>query len=870
MSTNKPRKRPAERSSDRTTDSIANSETVDASQSFKVWLLDVGPEEYGDAVLCQFGNKTVLIDGAHPGDSEGRGGHPSIPDQIGDLLNKQPPYKLSLIIISHAHQDHIGCLPKLIKDGVLHAEWALVVDPQLGWGRANDDDRDSTVTDERVRALAAALREEVRTDRTDDATLERFLADALSLEDKYIEMLDTLRSRDTKVVRHGRDSGAAITAAFADIGLKIIGPSRNHMIECADVINGQSHDAIQIASDAFRQDAAGDIVDLYRSLVSADRDALDVSRPGPGVNLQSIITRFEFRGHRFLFGGDMQFEKPQVNNDFLKQSVLRLRQKIADDAPYSLVKLSHHGSDNAFSEQMLQELGSTKLYGICAGEFSKHHPHVKVLNFLNEHRDDIRWARTDRNGLVTITFSTQGARVKKTSGELNDPQPNSSDTSIGGPGGSEEPFEMVEETSGTPELPRPTVGSQFVEVNAKIPHVNTRVTITVDVESSGGSPEGPSAGPSPETTTTPADAFRIAGGRQLPELLFVTNRSTLAANIGAAECARVLAAIRASQKPLLDDLPPNLSSAQAAELVRRRLAQHPNLKGVVIVGGYDVVPADPRKCLTDDLMRRLPANDDPDRFVVWSDDLYGARSSNGRQELPVSRIPDGKSAQLVTAALQASRGQVANARGGVRNVARPFADQVFRVLPGPGNLHVSRPATFDQESPSLDLKSERVYFMLHGDYVDSSRFWGEGTTNQTEAVNISNIPRQFKGIVFTGCCWGALTVDTPAGRVTAGRPFGQKTVGSSIALSFLARGALAFIGCTGAHYSPLEAPFNYFGGPMHTSFWRHYNAGVAPTLALLNAKNEYSLGIPHGRSGATSMAIENKILRQYTCLGLGW
>lgn len=871
MSTNKPRKKVPERSSDLTNNSVTDSE-VDASQSFKVWLLDVGPEEYGDAVLCQFGNKTVLIDGAHPGDAEGRGGHPSIPDQIGQLLNQQPPYQLSLIIISHAHQDHIGCLPKLIKDDVLRAEWALVVDPQLGWGRADEDDRDSAVTDDRVRAIAAALREEIRTDRTDDATLERFLSDALSLEDKYIEMLETLRSRGTKVVRHGRDSGASITAAFADVGLKIIGPSRNHMLECADVINGQSHDAIQMASDAFRQDAAGDIVEVYRALVSGGPDALDVSRPGPAVNLQSIITRFQFRGHRFLFGGDMQFEKPQVSNDFLKQSVLRLRQKIADDAPYSLVKLSHHGSDNAFSEQMLQELGSTKLYGICAGEFSKHHPHAKVLSFLNDHREDIRWARTDRNGLVTITFSPQQVRVKRTTGELNDPQPNSSDVSIGGTGGPEEPFVIGAET-GTSEVTQVTAaesGSRFVEVHAKIPHVNTRVTITVDVEASGGSLEGPSSGPSLGTTTTPADAFRIAGGRQLPELLFVTRRSTLAANIGATECARVLASIRASQHPLLDDLPSNANAQAAAELVRRRLAQRPNVKGVVIVGGYDVVPAYPRNCLSEELRRRLPANDDPDGFVVWSDDLYGVRESSGRLELPVSRIPDGKSAQLVSAALQASRGQVPNARGGVRNVARPFADQVFRVLPGPGTLHVSRPATFNQQTPSLDLKSERVYFMLHGDYVDSSRFWGEGTANHTEAVNISNIPPQFKGIVFTGCCWGALTVDTPAGRAIPGRPFGQKTVGSSLALSFLARGALAFIGCTGAHYSPLESPYNYFGGPMHTAFWRHYNAGVAPALALFNAKSEYSLGIPHGRSGATSMAIESKILRQYTCLGLGW
>ena len=100
------------------------------------------------------------------------------------------------------------------------------------------------------------------------------------------------------------------------------------------------------------------------------------------------------------------------------------------------------------------------------GEFSKHHPHVKVLNFLNEHRDDIRWARTDRNGLVTITFSTQGARVKKTSGDLNDPRPNSSDTSIGGAGGPEEPFEWVKKRV-EPRAAATDCWFQFVEVKRR-------------------------------------------------------------------------------------------------------------------------------------------------------------------------------------------------------------------------------------------------------------------------------------------------------------------------------------------------------------------------------------------------------------------
>ena len=853
-------------------------DALDAPETFKVWLLDVGPDEYGDAVLCKFGNKTILIDGAHPADAEGKGGHPSIPDQLGKLLDQEPPYRVSLLIVSHAHQDHIGCLPKLVQDDLLRPDWALIVDPELGWGRAGGEDRDAAITDNRVRVLASALREEVRSDRTDDETLERFMVDAVTLEDRYNRMLDTLASRGTRIVRHGRDSGVAITAAFADVGLRIIGPSRSHMLECAEIINQQSLDAIRLATDAFRQDAEADVLDVYRRLAGSAQDALDVSRPGPAVNLQSIVTRFLYRGHRFLFAGDMQFEKPEVNNDFLKNGVRRLRQRIAQEAPYSLVKLSHHGSFNAFSEQILQELGNTRLYGICAGEFSKHHPNAGVLNVLDDHRDDIRWARTDRNGLVTVTFKDNEVRVKLTSGEISDPQPNSFDL-LAGVGG-EQPLvvgtgEQItpSETPGQlPEVAQAGGGErEAVEVHAKIPHVSTRVTITVDVQPGSVGRTAPLLREAPEVGSVPTDTLRIAGGRQLPEILFVTSREALAANIGVAESARVLASIRACRLPLLDDLPARLSNAgTAAELVRRRLAQHPNVKGIVLVGGYDVVPALALDSLTPQLRQRLPTNDDPDRFVVWSDDVYGVRGSSGRLELPVSRIPDGKSAQIVFAALQAARNGAGARRVGVRNVARPFADHVYRALPGTGNLYVSQPVIFNQQTPTVDLKSERVYFMLHGDYVDSSRFWGEGTVDHTEAVNVSNIPEQFDGVVFTGCCWGALTVDTPAGRAVPGRPFGQKTPDSSIALSFLGRGATAFIGCTGAHYSPLESPYKYFGGPMHEAFWRHYNTGTAPAQALFNAKSEYHRGIPHGRSGATSTAIENKILRQYTCLGLGW
>jgi hypothetical protein len=56
---------------------------------------------------------------------------------------------------------------------------------------------------------------------------------------------------------------------------------------------------------------------------------------------------------------------------------------------------------------------------------------------------------------------------------------------------------------------------------------------------------------------------------------------------------------------------------------------------------------------------------------------------------------------------------------------------------------------------------------------------------------------------------------------------------------------------------------------MHEAFWQAHVRGEAPAKALLSAKKAYRKGMPHGRSGI-GIAIEYKILRQYTCLGLGW
>jgi hypothetical protein len=54
------------------------------------------------------------------------------------------------------------------------------------------------------------------------------------------------------------------------------------------------------------------------------------------------------------------------------------------------------------------------------------------------------------------------------------------------------------------------------------------------------------------------------------------------------------------------------------------------------------------------------------------------------------------------------------------------------------------------------------------------------------------------------------------------------------------------------------------------AFWKSYVGNNQPAKALYDAKIEYVKGIPHGQNALINRAIELKILRQYTCLGLGW
>lgn len=158
--------------------------------------------------------------------------------------------------------------------------------------------------------------------------------------------------------------------------------------------------------------------------------------------------------------------------------------------------------------------------------------------------------------------------------------------------------------------------------------------------------------------------------------------------------------------------------------------------------------------------------------------------------------------------------------------------------------------------------------MLHGDYRDGTTFWGEDNSGNLAAIDVGSLPQAGIGVAFAGCCWGALTVSEPA-FLAGTQPPTPRMIERSMALSILKAGARAFVGATGVHYSPGD-PGDFFGGPLHQLFWAEIAGGTAPAQALLNARNAYLLQIPHNRPALWNQAVERKLYKQFTCLGLGW
>jgi hypothetical protein len=375
-----------------------------------------------------------------------------------------------------------------------------------------------------------------------------------------------------------------------------------------------------------------------------------------------------------------------------------------------------------------------------------------------------------------------------------------------------------------------------------------------DSTSSGEPPESSNEGAAPKLEK------KLAGGRSLPNLLFVTSSDRLKASIGdAAEAATKM--INAAGQDMFE-------IGAGAEPWKDVSAAARGKAGVVLVGGYDVVPSLKLDSLPKPLRRLFGNSNDPDDFRVWNDDGYADLNGNGLADVPVSRVPDGHSADLLLAALSGSTSTASAARFGLRNAKRPFADRVYSVIPGSETMLSSAPALVADATPQR-LNAEHLYLMLHGSSSNTGLFWGEEKNGAfVEALKASSIEDQSGGVVFAGCCYGALTVEERPHELGTGESPTIVSAEDSIALRFLAKGASAFVGCTGAHYSP--GPSCRFGSHvLHKAFWQQLISGKGPAEALFNAKIDFVKAMQIGADAGT-LAVFFKTWRQFTCLGLGW
>lgn len=844
-----------------------------------VHFLDMGEDKYGDCILVRSGARSILVDGGHPRDLTGQADTPSIPEQLESIFGHPPPFEITLVVVTHGHNDHIGCLPEMIEQNIVRPAFALVSDPSHCFPPgardsaplSDDLDTDAAAA---VRRALAGLAEEDHSDLP-ERELELFLDRAARLGTRYRAMIDRLEQRAIPVVRWGISDIETLRPLYAALdgtGFDVLAPSIPHLELCRDQIVTYASDARDSLQDAVAGLARSDspparlAAQLYRGQAADSGDPLpELDRKGQGsaLNCQSIMLAFGEAGSRLLLTGDMQFAEPEVTG--IDEHMRDLLRQVVEAGPYRCVKLPHHSSYNGITPELWEDLGKPPFLVHSGGSNDPSHPEPSMLRAFQEVDDEISFLRTDRNGLISIDLSATSDPVRISRGQIDDYSANRRrrrEEDVGRRRAEPPKVAMVERppARAAVEPAAPHDGRiEVVVVRLPLDHELKIGPDTIEVRSSarGVAPQPP---PAPAITSDPA--LRLAGGRRLPRLLFVTSRSGLSRNIGANEADRAIRLIE--QNAALIDI----DGKDPFPAVRAKLGEG-GYVGVVLVGGYDILEAQRVNVLDEELAEELDPDElsfDPDDFIVWSDDAWADLNGDGMADLPVSRIPDGRSADLVFAALTAD-GVAPEGAFGIRNAERPFADNVYRLIDQ--NPVLKCVPTKVSELAAGASSKRQVYFMLHGDDRDAARFWGDDRPNRrvVEAINVGALPASGLDVVFAGCCWGALTVLQRANRPDA--EIAPRSPEESMALACLRAGARAFVGCTGVHYSP-GPQGGFFGAPMHEAFWLELNGGKAPAEALFAARADYLADMPHGRTDPREIAIERKIYKQFTCLGLGW
>jgi hypothetical protein len=251
------------------------------------------------------------------------------------------------------------------------------------------------------------------------------------------------------------------------------------------------------------------------------------------------------------------------------------------------------------------------------------------------------------------------------------------------------------------------------------------------------------------------DGWKLADGRQLPNLLFVTCVEALGNRIGLPEANALVTEIRSAGKPVAALTLAEISTISNAIVAVTRAVSNA-IEGIVLLGGLETVPAERLDVLTPQLATKVSRSSDEDAFVIWCDDNYGNPRGELFPTIPVSRIPDAGSAQLLWKCL-ACPSPLNNGRG-LRNVRRPFADPIYtrEVLNAAVPMLTSEPIASGQ-NPPYDLSADSIYIMLHGSDSDGTTFWGESNSGFTDAVKPVDVPSHSGDVTLAGCCWAALT-----------------------------------------------------------------------------------------------------------------
>lgn len=369
------------------------------------------------------------------------------------------------------------------------------------------------------------------------------------------------------------------------------------------------------------------------------------------------------------------------------------------------------------------------------------------------------------------------------------------------------------------------------------------------------------------------EPFELAGGRSLPPLLFVSTPEALA-QFNVSE-ASLRAALPAPHHLLL--IPKLERAAAAADAVRNGVPAGWTPEGVVLLGNYDTLRAQLVRTYSEDLKPDVSMQDEDDHYVAWNDDHFGDRDDDGFPELPVSRIPSGVDLRRALRATPPDDAPDRPIWRGFRIEKFAYAEAIYNEQP---DAQTSAMLTFKPDTAHLvkqnGIAADRVFYATHADYGGIHAF---KTFDGIPVVKAAQVPDADGSIVLASCCYSATLVrNGPLAASTSGTVVPLATP-ESMGLTYVHRGARAFIGFTAKVWVPDQIPYAFFAGPLHRAFWKNVlERDLPPARALFEAKGEFILGMPYGNpdvadgelTAATSLAKHLKDYWSVTCLGLGW